>query len=408
MKKVGICLIMMLCLCFVNTDCVYADTYSYRACHGIFKYYGKVDATCTTVGHKAYWQCFTCGRLYLDDLGRPGKRIASEYETVTSATGHSYGEPTFIWENDYSKSTASFVCKNNSSHVETKECTVSSSTTPATCLEEGKITYTATCTLDGKNYQDMQEVVIPVTGHSYGEPTFTWQDDYSKATASFICENDSSHVKTEECTVSSSTTPATCLEEGKITYTANCKLDGKNYQDTQEVVISATGHSYGEPTFTWQDDYSKATASFICENDSSHVKTEECTVSSSTTPATCLEEGKITYTATCTTFDGKNYQDMQEVVISATGHTWKDGKCTVCGEKQPVTEEKKQETKQEVKQAGTAIKATTTTAGPKSKTDTDTSSPKTGDNQEMPYIWMILLLSLGGVTGAILKRKKEK
>ena len=244
---------MMLCLCFVNTDCVYADTYSYRACHGIFKYYGKVDATCTTVGHKAYWQCFTCGRLYLDDLGRPGKRIASEYETVTSATGHSYGEPTFIWENDYSKSTASFVCKNNSSHVETKECTVSSSTTPATCLEEGK-----------------------------------------------------------------------------ITYTANCKLDGKNYQDTQEVVISATGH------------------------------------------------------------------------------TWKDGKCTVCGEKQPVTEEKKQETKQEVKQAGTAIKATTTTAGPKSKTDTDTSSPKTGDNQEMPYIWMILLLSLGGVTGAILKRKKEK
>ena len=266
----------------------------------------------------------------------------------------------------------------------------------------------ATCEMSGSKHEvcvvcsyKKESVEIPATGHSYGEPTFTWENDYSNASASFICTNDSDHVKTEECTVSSNTTPATCLEEGRITYTATCTLAGKTYQNTQEVVIPATGHSYGEPTFTWENDYSKASASFICKNDSDHVKTEECTVSSSTTPATCLEEGKITYTATCT-LAGKTYQNTQEVVIPATGHTWKDGKCTVCGEKQPVTEEKKQETKQ----TDTAIKATTTTAT--SKSITATSSPKTGDNQEMPYIWMILLLSVGGVTGVILKGKSEK
>ena len=40
-------------------------------------------------------------------------------------------------------------------------------------------------------------------GHTYGNVTFKWEADYSKATASCVCANDSSHVLSSDCAVTS-------------------------------------------------------------------------------------------------------------------------------------------------------------------------------------------------------------
>lgn len=44
------------------------------------------------------------------------------------------------------------------------------------------------------------------------------------------------------------------------------------------VTVAECTHSYGDPTFTWADDYSTCTAVFTCDNDAEHVEKIECKV----------------------------------------------------------------------------------------------------------------------------------
>ncbi|MCD7840414.1 MAG: LPXTG cell wall anchor domain-containing protein [Erysipelotrichaceae bacterium] len=152
--------------------------------------------------------------------------------------------------------------------------------------------------------------------HSYEDPTFTWSDDYSSATATFTCA-DCNLKKNMNATITSKETKATCTTQGVTTYSATVTLNGNTYTDTKGVTnISAIGHSYGEPVFTWSDDYSSATATFTCTNDSSHVVTMNTKVISNTTAAKCTSDGSITYTASVT-FNGSTYTDIKTVTIEA-------------------------------------------------------------------------------------------
>ncbi len=121
------------------------------------------------------------------------------------------------------------------------------------------------------------------TKHTYGEPEFTWADDFSTCTATFTCtDTDCGETFAAACTVTSQTTDATCTEDGATVYTAVAKLNNKEYSETETVTIAATGHSYDDGEVT--------------------------------TAATCTEDGVLTYTcASC----GDTYTE----VIAATGHT---------------------------------------------------------------------------------------
>ncbi|MCD8013634.1 MAG: leucine-rich repeat protein, partial [Lachnospiraceae bacterium] len=121
------------------------------------------------------------------------------------------------------------------------------------------------------------------TKHTYGEPGFTWADDFSKCTATFTCtDTDCGETFAAACTVTSQTTDATCTEDGATVYTAVAKLNNKEYSETETVTIAATGHSYDDGEVTMA--------------------------------ATCTEAGVLTYTcASC----GDTYTE----VIAATGHT---------------------------------------------------------------------------------------
>lgn len=79
--------------------------------------------------------------------------------------------------------------------------------------------------------------------HSYATPEFIWSDDYQTCTAVFNCESCNNQQKVE-CNITSGTTNPTCTEDGKTVYTATVSFADKKYTDTQEEVITATGHTY--------------------------------------------------------------------------------------------------------------------------------------------------------------------
>ena len=122
-----------------------------------------------------------------------------------------------------------------------------------------------------------------------------------------------------------------CTEQGYTLHT--CKGCGDSYKDTY---VSALGHSYGEPSWDWSEDYTNATATFTCTNDSEHVNTLTAIVTDKvTTPATCTTDGEKDYTATVT-FNNQTYTDVKTVTVKKTGHSISGNSCVNCG--QPASE----------------------------------------------------------------------
>ena len=122
-----------------------------------------------------------------------------------------------------------------------------------------------------------------------------------------------------------------CTEQGYTLHT--CTGCGDSYKDTY---VSALGHSYGEPSWAWSEDYTNATATFTCTNDSEHVNTLTATVTDEvTTPATCTTDGEKDYTATVT-FNNQTYTDVKTVTVEKTGHSISGNSCVYCG--QPASE----------------------------------------------------------------------
>ena len=327
----------------------------------------EVPATCETAGTSAHWKCDVCGKLFSDVEGNT--EITLEKLTIP-ATGHAYGEPVWKWTDDF-KATATFTCANDATHVENVTAEVTSAvTTPAACETTGLRTYTAKVTFEDKEYTSTKTETIAATGHAYGAPVWKWNDDFT-ASATFTCANDTSHVEKVDATVTSEVTEGSCEVGGTRTYTAKVTFEGKDYTDTktapvpakghtltaveavpatcetagvkahwkcevcgklfsdaegktettlEKLAIPATGHAYGEPVWKWNDDF-KATATFTCGNDTSHVEKVNATVTNAvTTEATCETDGVRTYTAKVT-FDGKDYTDTKTEPVPAKGHT---------------------------------------------------------------------------------------
>ena len=92
------------------------------------------------------------------DLGLAEKSAAN-----VKGFGHEYGEPEFTWSDDNLTAEATFVCENNEEHVLVLDAEVSVKKEEASSSKEGKITYTATVTLNGKTYTDVKVIIIPKT-----------------------------------------------------------------------------------------------------------------------------------------------------------------------------------------------------------------------------------------------------
>ena len=140
-----------------------------------------VSATCETAGSRTYSAVFE----------NEAFTKQTKIEDIP-ATGHNWGEPTYNWSDDNSTVTATRVCANNASHVETETAeTVRVETKAATCEEAGETEYSAVFENEAFTKQT-KKGVIPATGHNWSD----WVYDEETFTLIRICANDETHIET--------------------------------------------------------------------------------------------------------------------------------------------------------------------------------------------------------------------
>ena len=275
--------------------------------HSLTKTEAKAP-TCTGAGNEAYWTCGSCGKYFSDASGNT--EVAKD-SWILNPIGHDWMDAVYTWSDDGSTCTATRTCKHDSTHTETSKATVTAAQTKApTCTQMGETTYKATFEADWAMTQTKVIADIPATGHSYGEPVWSWAEDGKTCTVTFICQKDATHKEIQAVTVTSAEkTPATCTEAGVTTYTATAQFNGKTYTDTKDVAdIPAVGHTL--------------------------TKTEA-------QAPTCTEAGNEAYwtCGTCGKYfsdgEGKEEITLDSTVLSALGHDYKDGVCTRCDGKDP-------------------------------------------------------------------------
>ncbi len=84
---------------------------------------------------------------------------------------------------------------------------------------------------------------IPVSGHSWGEVTYTWSEDHSTVTANRTCANNPEHVQTETVNATSEvTTQPTCTSDGVRTYTSAAFENSAFDVQTTTETVAALGH----------------------------------------------------------------------------------------------------------------------------------------------------------------------
>lgn len=204
--------------------------------------------------------------------------------------------------------------------------TLESNIVDATCDKDGSKTVTTSCSDCGYVISE-NNVVIPATGHKWGE----WKHDDSTAKAeskhTHICENDATHTESVACNFTSQVTQNQTADQPEIT-TYTCKDCGYSYTEETKPALGHT-HNYGDPVA----DYTSGQA-FVEGKDYTHTatctgegtcsqptKTDKCTFDNGveTKAATCTEPGVKTFT--CTDCGG-----TYTVAIPATDHNWGDWK----------------------------------------------------------------------------------
>ena len=238
------------------------------------------------------------------------------------------GHYSYAWDNDPTTATISadtiFTAKLTTTPHNPQ--TLESNIVDATCDKDGSKTVTTSCS-DCGYVISKNNVVIPATGHAWGE----WKHDDSTAKAESkhtrVCGKDASHTETKACDFTSQVTQNQTSDLPEIT-TYTCKDCGYSYTAETKPALGHT-HKYGAPVA----DYTSGEA-FVEGKDYTHTatctgegtcsqptKTDKCTFNNGveTKAATCTEPGVKTFT--CTDCGG-----TYTVAIPATDHNWGEWK----------------------------------------------------------------------------------
>ena len=133
--------------------------------HNLVKVEAKAP-TCTETGNIEYWYCEGCDKYFSDPDGKT--EIEKEATVIPVTDHHDWGKTVYKWSEYNTACTATRTCKNDASHTETAEATVTSEQTQApTCTEPGKTTYTATFKVNWTKKRTKTVADIPTTGHHY-------------------------------------------------------------------------------------------------------------------------------------------------------------------------------------------------------------------------------------------------
>ncbi len=319
-------------------------------------------ATCVEEGHIEYWYCSKCKKVYKDRettkeitindtiLMKIDHTIVEDEELLPTCdtTGFTSGshcsfcgeiivaqeslpelhhtfdltEVTWVWQ-DYTQAELVLSCKNNAEHKKNHRATITSQTEEATCTEPGKITYTASVLLDGKEYTNQREDILLPTNHTFDLEDISWiWETPTTAHVQIPCRNNPKHILKYDASMKEEVIPATCTAPGNQIITATIYIQGQAYTDVNEVELPALGHSYDFSKIIWTwNEYTSATATLICKTDPTHIKTIDATVTQDILPASCLTEGTITHYATLD-YEGTSYTNQLSETLPAIGHAF--------------------------------------------------------------------------------------
>ena len=166
---------------------------------------------------------------------------------------------------------------------------------------------------------------ITVEDHVWSEPTYTWAEDNLSVTAKAICSDCGKELTETVNAVYSVIKQPTDTEDGEGVYQSEAFKNEIFKVQTKTVVIPAGDHIYGEPTWSWAEDWSSAEAVFTGEDGTEIPVSAQIDIE--TVDPTCTEDGKTVYTATAT-YEGKDFTDIKEKPIPALGHDWGEWKVT--------------------------------------------------------------------------------
>lgn len=291
------------------------------------------------------------------------------------AEGHTYVPTDAKWSDDYSTVTfQNLTCESCADKIDKLECLLSSDDNAtnkanrdsinktldkAVTVDAKMVSHAGTCdegvtavykaadkTEDGVKYLVSTEVKGEAGQHTYSDVKFNWdaaaiKDDDGNITGYKTDQKEGTSVTVDEvkCSVcgevqknvsvsvvkdTDAYKAPTCEEAGKDVYVATVTSTDDNTvlaKETKEVAIAKLGHKYGDPVWSdWEEKDGKwtTTATFTCANDATHVQTPEVKIDSETVEkATYTKEGKVVYTASVTSPDGKKVVNptTKEVVV---------------------------------------------------------------------------------------------
>lgn len=291
------------------------------------------------------------------------------------AEGHTYVPTDAKWTDDYSTVTfQNLTCESCADKIDKLDCLLSSDDNAtnkanrdsinktldkAVTVDAKMVSHAGTCdegvtavykaadkTEDGVKYLVSTEVKGEAGQHTYSDVKFNWdaaaiKDDDGNITGYKTDQKEGTSVTVDEvkCSVcgevqknvsvsvvkdTDAYKAPTCEEAGKDVYVATVTSTDDNTvlaKETKEVAIAKLGHKYGDPVWSdWEEKDGKwtTTATFTCANDATHVQTPEVKIDSETVEkATYTKEGKVVYTASVTSPDGKKVVNptTKEVVV---------------------------------------------------------------------------------------------
>ena len=291
------------------------------------------------------------------------------------AEGHTYVPTDAKWSDDYSTVTfQNLTCESCADKIDKLDCLLSSDDNAtnkanrdsinktldkAVTVDAKMVSHAGTCdegvtavykaadkTEDGVKYLVSTEVKGEAGQHTYSDVKFNWdaaaiKDDDGNITGYKTDQKEGTSVTVDEvkCSVcgevqknvsvsvvkdTDAYKAPTCEEAGKDVYVATVTSIDDNTvlaKETKEVAIAKLGHKYGDPVWSdWEEKDGKwtTTATFTCANDATHVQTPEVKIDSETVEkATYTKEGKVVYTASVTSPDGKKVVNptTKEVVV---------------------------------------------------------------------------------------------
>ncbi|MDE6656313.1 MAG: hypothetical protein K2J85_04895, partial [Anaeroplasmataceae bacterium] len=267
-----------------------------------------IPATCTTDGK----------RIFTASIAIEGQTYSDTKEIGIDSIGHTfdYDNINWVWE-DHSAATATVYCKNDQSHQASYDATITSQLDAPTCTKEGKKTYIATITIDGKSFTDSKNETLSPLKHDFDYNSYTWEwTGYTQATIHFTCKYDKAHLDSYVGQIQSYIDPATCVQQGKIVYTASVKIHDTTYSDEKEEILpideTAHDYNYAQPIWNWTAIVNGYTVSakVTCKCGESSLEFENATLFVDATPATFEAPGLKKYTASVE-IDGEHYFDTK-------------------------------------------------------------------------------------------------